>query len=151
MILKQEQINTLNEPEVVVRYKDVTTEVEQVIAYVKGVNINISCKKDGEEIFVNANDIYYIESVDKRCFVYCERDVFQTEYKLYELEERLESCSFIRVNKSCVLNLSVLSGIKPLINSRLEANLINGEKIYVSRKYLTGMKERLKESNSNRR
>ena len=72
MILKQERINTLNEPEVVVRYKNVTTEVEQVIAYVKRVNINISCKKDGRK-YLLMQMIYIILKVWIRDALYIVR------------------------------------------------------------------------------
>lgn len=150
MFLKVTQVRGIKEPEVAIQYESMTESVRRVISYVKCVDVMILCKQEGQEVYINAADIYYIESVDKRCFVYCETKVYQTDYRLYELEEQLETCRFVRVNKACILNLLVLTGIKPLINSRLEALLSNGERVYVTRKYLSEIKRQLQKKEEGR-
>ena len=133
----------LEEPEVTVAYREMTKSVKSVADYVQYVDQTILCKKENEECGVLINDIFYLESVDKKVFVYCEKEVFRSNYKLYELEKMLSQAGFVRVSKSVVLNVEKLTGIKTLVNSKLEAKLSNGESVYVTRKYLKDIKTEL--------
>ena len=44
--------------------------------------------------------LQYIESVDRKCFIYTSDEVYESEFRLYELEQRLEEHGFFRVSKS---------------------------------------------------
>ena len=59
-------------------------------------------------------------------------------------KDDLAHLGFVQISKSCVLNINALDNIKPLMNSRMEATLKNGEKIHINRKYLSGVKQALK-------
>ena len=143
MIIKVEQDLTKKEIEVLIRHHDMHREVERIVSLIQLAEKQIQCNLNGEEKLVNVSDIYYIESVDKKTFVYCENDVYRTELRLYQLLEILSKSSFIQVSKSCILNLNMLDSFRPLLNSRLEALLKNGERIYVTRKYLSMVKQEL--------
>lgn len=133
----------LEEPEVTVAYREMTKNVKRVADYVRCVDRTLLCKKDNEEHSILINDIFYVESVDKKVFVYCEKEVFRNNYRLYELEELLSRAGFVRVSKSVLLNVEKLIGIKTLVNSKLEAKLSNGESVYVTRKYLKDIRSEL--------
>lgn len=60
---------------------------------------------------------------------------------LFQLEEELREYGFIKVNKACLLNISMLKTVKNVNNSRLEAELINGDRIHVSRTYIPNIKK----------
>lgn len=137
----------LKEPEVTIAYSEMTDGVKRVSDYIRYVDQTILCKKDNEEYDILINDIFYFESVDKKVFVYCEKEVFRSNYKLYELEEKLSDAGFVRVSKSVILNVEKLTGIKTLVNSKLEAKLSNGEKVCVTRKYLKDIKSELMRRN----
>ena len=141
LIIRERQ--DLKEPEVMISYREMTASVKRVSDFVCAVNQTVLCKKNDENYSILACDIYYIESVDKKVFVYCEKDVFQSSFKLYELETMLAHTGFVRVSKSMILNIEKLKGLKTLVNSRLEAILLNGESICVSRKYLKDIREAL--------
>lgn len=143
MILKLEENISQKELEVFIKYAVMNEEVERLVTLIRTAEIKVRCKYDGQGKYVNASDIYYIESVDKKTFVYGEAIVYQTDYRLHELEEMLQNTGFVRISKSCVLNIHILDAIKPLINSRLEATLQNGERVFVTRKYLSSIKEAL--------
>lgn len=134
LIMRERQ--ELTEPEVTVEYREMTGSVKRVADFVRTVEQTISGRKEGEEYTISLQDIYYVESVDKKTFIYCEKDVYQSNRKLYELEEVLIPAGFVRVSKSIILNIEILKGVKSLVNSRLEAILSNGERICVTRKYL---------------
>lgn len=143
MILKLEENISQKELEVLVKYASMNEEVEHLVTLLRAVDTRVKCRYDGQDKYVNASDIYYIESVDKKTFVYGEKEVYQTEFRLHELEDMLRSAGFVRISKACILNIHVLEAMKPLINSRLEATLQNGERLYVTRKYLGSIKEAL--------
>ena len=75
--------------------------------------------------------------------IMCETAVYQSNYKLYEVENMLSHTCFVRVSKSTILNIETLKGVKTLANSKLEAMLSNGERVCVTRKYLKDIRETL--------
>ncbi|GGC90505.1 LytTR family DNA-binding domain-containing protein [Enterococcus wangshanyuanii] len=89
------------------------------------------------------SDIFYIEVVDKKSFLYTEKQVYQSTDRLYQLEERLSYFDFIRVSKSMLLNVEAIKAISPLLSGRFEALLVNSEKVAISRKYVPALKKGL--------
>lgn len=146
MIIKLENEKERTELEVLIRYNEKLHRVKKLEEMLRSVDCKIPCNKEKKEIWVAGTDIYYIESVDKHSFVYCEDEVYETELRLYQLEEELLAAGFVRISKSCLVNIRVLQSIKPLLNSRLEATLINGEKLTVTRKYIHVIRTALEES-----
>lgn len=71
--------------------------------------------------------------------------MYRSELRLYQLMEELGNAGFVQVSKACIINLQVLTGIRPLLNSRMEATLTNGEKINITRKYVASIREKLQE------
>lgn len=138
----------MEKPEVTIAYSEMTASVKRVADFVRSVEQTILCKKDEEECSVPVGDIFYIESVDKKTFVYCEKEVYMCSLRLYEIEKMVEKAGFVRVSKSTILNIEWLKGVKTLVNSRLEAILSNGERVCVTRKYLKDIREALIRRNS---
>lgn len=98
----------------------------------------------GDEIRrVGSKDAYYFESVDNKVFLYCNKEVLETKYKLYEIENELGGGDFLRVSKSVILNITKIKSLRPAFNGRLEADLNNGEKIIISRQYVADLKKML--------
>lgn len=114
--------------------------IQNVIRYINSFNKQLSCRKNGRIFQIYIQDIYYIESVDNKCFVYLKNVVFEANYKLYELESELKAYEFIRINKSCLLNLKYLESVKVLVYGKYEARLFNHEKLIISRKYMPEIK-----------
>ena len=76
-------------------------------------------------------------------FAYLEKDVYETKYKLYELEQRLWGTDFFRATKSTLTNLAKVESLSPAFNGRFELSMKNGEKLMVSRQYVPVLKEKL--------
>ena len=143
MTVKTQQDLSCNDIEVLIRYAKINKRVKRLITLIRSFDTRIKCKEENTERYVNVSDIFYIESVDKRTFIYLEKNVLRTDYRLYELAENLADMGFVQISKSCILNINALESIKPLINSRMEATLHNGEKLYVTRKYLDNIRQAL--------
>lgn len=145
MKIKLEEDLSREDIEVLVKYARWNPTVRRIAAFMESVDKTVKCNSDASELWVNAGEIYYIESVDKKTFVYCRDYVYRSELRLYQLMEELGNAGFVQVSKACIINLQVLTGIRPLLNSRMEATLTNGEKINITRKYVASIREKLQE------
>lgn len=137
MKLIKKQINGQAEIEVEVRYDKLDAEVVKLFERIEQTDNFIYGTDNGRQYKIRTNDIYYAESVDKKTFIYTKEAVFRSELRLYQLGEILRANDFVQVSRFCIINMNVLESIRTLFNSRLEATLINGEKINVSRTYLS--------------
>lgn len=144
MIIKTEQDLSCNDIEVLIRYAKINQRIKRLITLIRSFDMRIKCNEENAEHYVNVSDIFYIESVDKRTFIYLEKDVLRTDYRLYQLAEKLSDFGFVQISKSCIVNINTLESIKPLINSRMEATLQNGERLYITRKYLDDIRQALR-------
>ena len=133
-----EQSSDNNEVEINIKCGQIIDEkLQKLIDQIRLYSFSIVCKK-GKEIYqISLKDAYYIESVEEKTFVY-----YESNLKLYELEEQLKNTSYIRVSKSIILNIEKLQSVKPLINGKLEANLKNNEKILINRHYVPEFKKK---------
>lgn len=135
------QIDKREEQEVVVRCHDINGEVVSIVEKLKNGDSILLGIKDGKTFQINVKDIFYIESVDNKTYIYLQKDVYETKLKLYELEEKLKGTKLFRCSKSMILNIAKIRSVSPSVNSRLEASLINGEKVIISRQYVGTLKK----------
>lgn len=135
------QIDKREEQEVVVRCHDINGEVVSIVEKLKNGDSILLGIKDGKTFQINVKDIFYIESVDNKTYIYLQKDVFETKLKLYELEEKLKGTKLFRCSKSMILNIAKIRSVSPSVNSRFEASLINGEKVIISRQYVGTLKK----------
>ena len=122
---------------------DVTEEVSGLERYIKRYGSFIPATKDGEIVNVAVSDILYIESVDKKTFIYTDEKVLLTDKRLYEFESILDGKDFFRCSKSTIIHLNKVAKLKPEITRNILATLENGENIMVSRRYAVELKNLL--------
>ena len=135
----------LDKPEILeIRCHEISDEVREIVAFVKSRQGQLTGTADDRMYEIAVSDIFYIESVDNKTFIYCKNREYETKQKLYELEEILREKHFLRVSKSVLLNLMKVSSIKPTLNSRFTAVLFSGEQVIISRKYVPELKKALK-------
>jgi DNA-binding LytR/AlgR family response regulator len=146
MLIKLEQNETKKDIEIHISYPQKNKTVERLISLIKSIDVQIHCYSDDELRLVNAFDIFYVESVDKKTIVCCEKENFSVKERLYQINEKLKPAGFVQINKYCILNINKLEKIKPLPNSNLEAVLTNGIHLNVSRKFLADIKKILQEN-----
>lgn len=140
LILKE---NPAVELTVTVEYPEQSPQVSRIIQKLKTEEEYLIGSEEGRHYRVFVPDIFYIESVDKHTFIYTREMVFRSAKRLYQLEDELKEYDFVKVSRTCLVNINELVHIKALSNSRLEAELTNGEKIIVSRTYIPEIKRRI--------
>ena len=136
----KKQVAGQTELEVEIRYSEMDEFVSSLVNRIEYFDHVVFGIKNERQFKIKISDVYYVESVDKRTFIYTESSVFYSPLKLYQLFETLKDYDFVQVSKFCILNINALESIRSILNSRLEAALINGNKINVSRTYLSGIK-----------
>lgn len=130
------------EEQVIIKCHQMTPELLHIITLLKMQDGLIGY--EGNEIHrIHLAAIYYIEVVENRTFLYCKNEFYESKQKLYEIEECLANSDLIRVSKSVILNLSKIKSLYPALSGRFEAVLNNGEKIIISRQYVSDLKKRL--------
>lgn len=130
-----------NDFEVVIRCNKVDDNVKKIMSLLENDKFIIG-KLNNRSYQIMINDIYYIEANEDRVFLYCKDKVYETNLRLYELENKLETYFFIWISKSNLLNLNKLDNVKALLNGRYEAMLINNEKLIITRHYVRGFKKK---------
>ena len=120
-----------------------TKDVENVIAMMRMINMQIGVKKGDETYLLDADRILYIEAVDRKTFVYTEDETYESELKRYEMEQELLKRDFLRVSKQSIVNLRKIKSLKADINRKLRVTLQNGEQIVVSRMYSDELRRKL--------
>ena len=132
------------EDEVIIRYRELTQEIEQLFRYLKNTRRKLTGIKDGVQVVIEIPDILYIESVDGRTFAYTTEDVLRVENTLSQLEQMLDRVNFFRCSKSMILNIDKVSALRSLACNRIDATMVNGEHIMISRTYASDFRKRLK-------
>lgn len=102
-------------------------------------------KRRGSNHAVAIGDAIWFESVDDKVFLYTAKDVFETTYRLYEIEDWLSAYGFYRIGKSQIVCLTKIRSFKYALSGRLEATLVNNEKVIVSRSYVKHIRAKLEE------
>lgn len=131
------------ETEIVINSKSLTPEVEKIIAALRMLDSQITASKDGEAYILDVAKIAYVESVDRKTFVYTKDDCFESKLKLYEIEELLCQSGFLRISKASLVHLKFIRSIRAELDRKLRLTLENGEQIIVSRQYADELKQRL--------
>ena len=132
--------NNLLETEVEIRYLELDASVQNLINLIEKSEHYICGPKNERQHRILIRDIFYIETIDRKTFIYTESNVFRCEMKFQQLLSKLEFYGFVQANKSCILNVNVIDNIKMLYNSKMEGTLSNGEKIIITRTYIPGIK-----------
>lgn len=132
-----------SETEITITCKELTEGVIKIVSSLRALEQKILGTLEGSIHILSPEDIFYFESVDKKNFIYTDTGVYETSLRLYEVEEILGDSEFFRATKSTVLNISKIKTISPKLGGRLDVELVNGEKMMVSRQYVTLLKEKL--------
>ncbi|MBD5462601.1 MAG: LytTR family transcriptional regulator [Lachnospiraceae bacterium] len=129
--------------EITISCNRLTPEIEKMLATLRILDRQLMATKGEETYLLDVSKVIYLESVDRKTFVYTGENVYESSLKLYELEQQLDECGFFRASKSCLVQLKYIKSLKADINRRIRVTLENGEQIIVSRQYAEELKKKL--------
>ncbi len=145
MKINQYHNQKLSEDYIDLYYRQETDEIKDLIQYVNSRSA-LHGRTERGQTRVLPQEIYYIESVDKRTFLYLEKEVVQIENSLQELESLLGSSGLVRITKSVLVNIYHIRKVNADINMRLCLIMENSEKLSVNRTYKKSFMKYLKET-----
>lgn len=139
---------SLPEEEVIIRCRQVDERIlklQTAVLQASAREIYLTLKKGETSYFVSLSQILFFETEGKTVQAHTASMLYQTEYKLYELEELLPG-SFMRISKSTIVNLKHIYSITRNLtaSSVVEFQGCN-KKVYVSRNYYKALMERMEE------
>lgn len=132
------------EDEVIIRYQDMTEQIEAIARMVQGTESRISAFAEGKRVLLLPENILYVESVDGVTYAYLEEKVLRVQMSLTEAEMRYGNRGFFRCSKSMVLNIYKISYLKSEPGNRIRAAMENGEQVMISRRYAKELRRVLK-------
>lgn len=128
---------------VTIECKSITPEVLSLSNYIENYGMSIVGKKDGEKFFINLKDVYYFEAVDNKVFAYTKDLVYEVSYRIQDIIVLFGKLYFTQISRTIVVNIDIIEKVSTLINGRILAVLINGEKQIISRAYAHEFKNKL--------
>ena len=99
-----DQNSAYEETSVTIRCARLSREVTDLLALLRVYDEKLTGQRGGETHILNAADVLYADTADRRTFFYTAEGVYETELRLYELEQRLAGAGFLRAGKSLLLN-----------------------------------------------
>jgi DNA-binding LytR/AlgR family response regulator len=145
MKLLVEQSLDCKETEIKITCGLMDERLKRLIEQIRLFSFSVATEKDGITIPVALEDVFYFDTVDNKTFLYVEKDVYRCDKKLYELEAQLADTPFVRISKNCILNTSIVSSVRAQFSGRLEATLINKEKVIISKHYIKGFRDKFEQ------
>ncbi len=129
--------------EVVIRANKLNSDVERLVAMMRMVNMQIGVRKNDETYLLDVEKIMYIEALERKTFVYTADETYESDLKLYEMEQELLERDFFRISKQSIVNIRMIKSLKSDINRKIRITLKNDEQIIVSRMYSDELRRKL--------
>lgn len=142
MKVEVKTVASYEDEQAVISAVNVTEEIQSAIDILESNCRVIPVIHEDTTMMCKTDKIYYIESVDKRTYIYTKEGCYETKHRLYELDEIL-SKNFLRCAKAMIINIRKIKAVKSEFNGRMTAELLNGEQVIIARSYVKDLKERL--------
>ena len=98
-------------------------------------NFNPSVRYAGFDGILKPEEIALLRVENEKLYVVAGKETYRVGKRMYELLEILGK-NFMQVSKSAAINLKFLESVEPSFNGVMLMHLKNGEKEYISRKYV---------------
>lgn len=134
----------LTEDEIIINCSYMDERMKKLVDYVRQFAFALEGELDGKFYQIPIDDLYYIDSVDGKTFLYDRENAYGSRQTLAALEQKLVHTTFLRISKNCLMNVSQLKCVEPYVNHRMRAELKNGEQLLISRNYIEDLKEKLR-------
>lgn len=152
MKLKTE-ISDIGETEIIIRCNERTEKIKRIEAMLESViqqGDDMVLTLGETEYYVSKKEILFFETEDGKVAAHTLNGMYYTDYKLYELEKNMPE-AFVRISKSCIININKISAIQRNITGASEVRFNNTDKkVYASRAYYKILKDKLYEVRFNR-
>lgn len=148
MKIRIETDKSLAEDEVIFHCRELSEEIlqlQKMLLEHSTASKTLVLRKQGTEYFIPVEDILFLETDNSLIYGHTCDNMYETEYKLYELEALLPGY-FMRISKSAIVNTRrIFSITRNLTASSVVEFAGTTKRTYVSRQYYKFLTERLNE------
>lgn len=131
------------EPYAVIHTDKVTDEIKRIVDLFSSNETPVTALQNEDEIVVlKPQEIYMVRIEGGDTVIYGEKQKYRSRKRLYELADVLGK-QFMQISKTTLINLSYIDSIEPGFSGTMLMKMKNGNKDYVSRKYLPEFKNYL--------
>ena len=131
--------------EVIIKYKQMTEDIDNIVRYIEGKGQKLIGMKDGQESRIHISEVIYLESVDGGTYLYTKQEVYKSNLTLAVAEAVYAEEGMFRCSKSMGINMYRIQRLKSVAGNRIDVTMDNGEHVIVSRRYAKELRRILKE------
>ena len=129
-------------PKVIIITDKMTEEVSEIVKNLSAEREQtIAGFKDDIVEVLEPDNLFRIYASNSKIFAQTDHGEYQLRLRLYELEQRLDSHSFVRISNSEIINLKKVKGFDLSFSGTICVMLSNGTVTYVSRRYVAKIKQ----------
>ena len=129
-------------PRVIIVTSEITEEINALVQTLSESGPRmIAGFRDDTVTVLDEKDILRIYAANSRVYAVLRSGEYILRLRLYELEERLKSSRFVRISNSEIINLKKVGSFDLSFAGTICVTLTDGSKTYVSRRYVTKIKE----------
>ncbi|MCM1039224.1 MAG: LytTR family transcriptional regulator [Ruminococcus sp.] len=111
--------------------KKLSEDAPQIISGIKDDKVEVLELTDLVRIYANTGKVYAVTT----------KGEYTLRRRLYELEERLDVKSFVRISNSEIINLKKVDHFDLSFTGTICVKMTNGDVTYVSRRYVSRIKK----------
>lgn len=145
MKIKVDISSKYSEKEIVIKSPVEDDELKAIIAKIQNIENKFS-RINGyvkDTVYsLNLKDILFFETNDRNVYAHTIKNTFLIHYRLYELEDKLPD-NFLRVSKSSIINVAEIASLSRSVTGNLVQFKNSYKTIYVSRRFLKELKNKL--------
>ncbi len=132
------------EPKVIIVTNKKTTEIDDIINKLSDSQskIIVGFKNNMVEI-LNTFNIYRIYSEGNKVIAETINGEYTLKFRLYEVEQKLDSNEFVRISNSDIINLKKVKHFDLSLSGTIRITLLNNTVTYVSRRTVAKIKQLL--------
>lgn len=133
----------LSDTEIIINCPHLDPGLNRLVEMIRRYTFSLEVRKDTAIYQLPLDSILYLETVDRTTFVYGSQSTYTCRQSLGELEQKLSHTSFVRISRTCLLNILHLTCVRPYVNHRVLAVMDNGENLLISRSFIPILREKL--------
>jgi Response regulator of the LytR/AlgR family len=133
---------TCTEPKVIILVDKLTDEINEIIKRLSETHIHAIAGFKGDSVEVlQPEEIIRIYAENQKVYAQTEQGTYLVKLRLYELEEKLDKDTFLRISNSEIINLKQMVSLDLSLAGTICVRLRGNSTTYVSRRYVARIKQ----------
>lgn len=132
------------EPKIIIQTDKKTDAVDAIIKRISDETPDVIAGfQDDTVVVLDPTEMFRVYAESGKVFAETSQDSYTLRLRLYEVEQRLEHRSFVRISNSEIINLKKVKNFDLSFAGTICITLSNGTVAYVSRRSVAKIKQRL--------